>query len=748
MPETDAPRLTGLDGSAASVEATVVHTLFANEDNGWSVVRCRDSAGVSFTAVGTLLGVRDGDVLRLNGRWVEHARYGDQLEVASWVPVEPTTLDGIRRFLASGRVRGIGPKMAERIVDAFGLDSLDVIEHQPNRLREVRGIGGKTVQRIKDSWAAQRGIQQLLVFLGGHGVPPGVAAKAHARYGASALEVVRSNPYRLAEDVFGVGFQTADGIALGLGMAEDAPQRLEAGIIHVLAASTSEGHVFLPRAEALQRAAELLATQPDALTTALDRIEQRGQVVLRRRAEGDPAVFPRRLDAAEASVADAVGRLLTASTSPPGLDVRQAMGWFQAKRQIRLADRQLEALASALFEPVAVITGGPGTGKTTLIRGVIDILTAKGRRVLLAAPTGRAAKRLQEATGSDARTIHRLLEFNPKTATFARCGSNPLEADVVVVDEVSMLDIELAQRLLEAVPDGCRIVLVGDADQLPSVGPGNVLGDLIDSDRVRVIRLTEIFRQAEQSLIVVNAHRVNHGEMPYLRPGKDNEDFYFVEREDPVEAADLAIDFACRRIPSRFRLDPIDQVQVLTPMHRGELGVGRLNERMQALLAPPGPELSVGSRSFRVGDKVMQVRNNYELDIFNGDIGRIVAIDVEEREMVVKFEGLAKTVPSEGLDDLMPAYACTIHKSQGSEYPAVVIVLHHQHHVMLQRNLLYTAITRGRRLVVIVGTRRALGRAVRNATVRSRYTLLATRLRLGGLSTAARGLSEQNGQAD
>lgn len=746
MPEIDAPRLPDLDDSAASVEATVFRTLFANEDNGWSVVRCRDGRGNSFTAVGTLLGVREGDLLRLNGRWVEHPRYGDQLEVSSWVPVEPTTLDGIRRFLASGRVRGIGPKTAERIVEEFGLDSLEVIEHHPTRLREIRGIGHKTVQRIKDSWASQRGIQQLLVFLGGHGVPPGVAAKAHSRYGASALEVVRTNPYRLAEDVFGVGFRTADGIARSLGIPDDAPQRLEAGVAHVLSEATAEGHVFLPRTDALERAGALLDASPDSLDSALERLQQRKLVSVRQRPGDDPAVFPIRLEQAEATVARTLVRLLADSDRQPDLDIRQAMGWFQAKRQIRLADRQLEALASALIEPVAVITGGPGTGKTTLIRGVIDILGAKGGRVLLSAPTGRAAKRLQEATGADARTIHRLLEFNPKTAAFARCRSNPLKADVVVVDEVSMLDIELAQHLVEAVPEGCRLVLVGDADQLPSVGPGNVLGDLIASGRIRVTRLTEIFRQAERSLIVVNAHRINHGEMPYLRPGNDTEDFYFVEREDPVDAADLAIDFACRRIPSRFGLDPIEQVQVLSPMHRGELGVSRLNERMQGILAPPGPELVVGARRFRVGDKVMQVRNNYDLDVFNGDIGRIVSIDTEEREIVVRFEGVAKSIPSDSLDDLVPAYAVTIHKSQGSEYPAVVIVLHHQHHVMLQRNLLYTAVTRGRRLVVIVGTRRALGRAVRNATVRGRFTLLAERLRERGLREAIPGLSEADGE--
>jgi exodeoxyribonuclease V alpha subunit len=421
--------------------------------------------------------------------------------------------------------------------------------------------------------------------------------------------------------------------------------------------------------------------------------------------------------------------VLDAGPPQPDFDIRQAMGTFQASREIQLADRQLEALAAALVEPVAVITGGPGTGKTTLIRGVIDILGARGHAVLLAAPTGRAAKRLQEATAADARTIHRLLEFNPRTATFGRNRGTPLDANLVVVDEVSMLDVELAQRLLDAVPTGCRVVLVGDADQLPSVGPGNVLADLIASGRVRVIRLTEIFRQAEQSLIVVNAHRINCGEMPFFGSRDAGGDFYFVDRDQPAEAASLAIDFVARRIPERFGLDPVRDVQVLSPMHRGELGVANLNQRLRELLTPAGPELRVGGRSFRVGDKLMQVRNNYELDVFNGDIGRVIALDEESAELTVGFDDRPVVIGSDGLDDLVPAYACTIHKSQGSEYPAVVIVLHHQHHIMLQRNLLYTAVTRGRRLVVIVGSRRALGRAVHNATVRERHSRLAERLR-------------------
>ncbi len=709
----------------------MVRVRFSNQVNGWSVVKCRSKQGVRFNAVGALLGVATGDVLRMTGRWVQHSKFGEQLEVTNWVHVSPTSLDGIRTFLASGRVRGIGPKMAARIVEKFGLESLDVIENDPDRLRAVRGIGRKTLERVKESWTAHHGIQQLMVFLTGHGVTPNVAAKAHARYGASALEVVRENPYRLAADVFGVGFRTADGIARNLGIPDDAPQRLEAGILFVLAQAAAAGHVYLPRDQAIEVATELLGADEERLTGAIGDLAATQAVTIRPRAAGEPAVYPAALEQAEASVARSILGLLESARIESEIDVRQALGWFQARTRIELADRQLEALGTALVKPVTIITGGPGTGKTTLIRGIIEILAVKKRKVLLAAPTGRAARRLQETTGEEARTIHRLLEFNPSTQSFGRARDNPLAADLLVLDEVSMLDVELARHLLEAVPPACRLVLVGDADQLPSVGPGNVLADLISSKRVNVVRLTEIFRQADQSKIVVNAHRINRGEMPFMATGDDLQDFYFVERSDPAEAANLAIELVARRIPRRFGLDPVDQIQVLAPMHKGELGVSNLNERLQSLLTPPGPEIAVGARRFRVGDKVMQLRNNYELDIFNGDIGRIVHIDPDTRDLVVRFDGRPVPIEAKNLDDLVSAYACTIHKSQGSEYPAVVILLHNQHWIMLQRNLLYTAVTRGKQLVVIVGTRNALGRAVRNATVRERYTMLAERLRLG-----------------
>jgi exodeoxyribonuclease V alpha subunit len=714
--------------STTSLNGTVTRLLYSNDDSGWCAVRLSNDDRGTFAATGPLLGVREGDELRLTGKWVEHPRFGEQFEAESYVTVAPSTLDGIRKFLGTGRVKGIGPTMASRIVDAFGLDSLEIMDRDPQRLLEIHGIGRATLAKVLSSWEKHRGIQQIMVFLTGHGIAPGVAVKAYGKYGAAAVDVVREDPFRLAEDVFGVGFRTADRIAQRIGIPADSPQRLRAGLLFALSEASIEGHVFLPRSRLLEEASALLEIDRSLLEPVLDELHQRQSVVAVARRDDETAIFTLRLEAAEAAVANHIRELLAHGDDGGAIDVDKAVTWYQRRASIELAKNQRKAIAAALNGRVLVVTGGPGTGKTTLVRGITQIFAERKQRVLLAAPTGRAAKRLAQATDSDARTIHRLLEFNPRSWTFTRDRQNPLEADVVVVDEVSMLDIELAAHLLEAIPPGCRLVLVGDADQLPSVGPGNVLGDLIASGVVPFVRLDHIFRQAEASRIVVNAHRINSGQMPISDGNNPDADFYFVARDDPVEAAELAVDFASRRIPNHFHLDPVDDIQVLAPMHRGELGVRRLNERLQAELTPTGPEISVGPRRFRLGDKIMQVRNNYDLEIFNGDIGRVEFFDEEADEMVVRFDGRAVAIPHDSLEDLIPAYACTIHKSQGSEYPAVVIVLHHQHHIMLQRNLLYTAVTRGRRLVVIVGSRRALARAVDNATQRERFTLLADRL--------------------
>jgi exodeoxyribonuclease V alpha subunit len=716
-------------GDRETVEGAVGRVLFSNDENGWCAVRLQPENAASVTAIGPLLGVRQGDELRITGRWVKHAKYGEQFEVESYVHLAPSTLEGLRRFLGSGKIRGLGPARAAQVVEEFGLETLDILDQEPERLLDIHGIGPSTVERVRESWEKHRGIQQIMIFLTGHGVAPGIAVKAFKRYGPGAVDVVRSNPYRLAEEVFGVGFLTADRIARQLGIPDDAPERLEAGVLHTVVEAVGQGHCFVPDDALLATAANLLETDAETLPSALAGLIARQQVSVLPRNDEPPAIYLPRLEKAEATVALNLAETLETPAATKPIILNTSIAWYQGRLDIRLAERQREALGAALTEKVVVITGGPGTGKTTLIRGVVEILGHKDQKVVLAAPTGRAAKRLAEATGLGAKTIHRLLEFNPITGAFNRHREHPIEADCVVIDEVSMLDVELAAMLLEALPPATRIVLVGDADQLPSVGPGNVLADLIISESVPVIRLDQIFRQTDRSLIVENAHRINSGDMPNVDDDPDSSDFFFVARDDPAAAAELAIDFATRRIPERFKLDPIDDIQVLSPMHRGELGVTRLNERLQAALTPKGRELVVGWRRFRVGDKVMQVRNNYELDIFNGDLGRITDIDFEERELTVSFDGRQTAIPSDVLEDIVPAYACTIHKSQGSEYPAVVIVLHHQHHIMLQRNLLYTAVSRGRRLVVIVGSRRALGRAVHNATVRKRYTQLAERLR-------------------
>jgi exodeoxyribonuclease V alpha subunit len=714
---------------------------YVNEETAWCVVKLAVAGRRELvTVVGNLLGVQPGESLRLQGRWAMDRKYGEQFRADSYVNVKPATLVGIERYLGSGLIRGVGRVTARRLVERFGLETLSVIDEAPDRLREVDGIGPVRSERIARAWVEQRQIQDVMVFLQSHGVSTTHAVRIYKHYRERAIAVVKENPYRLAIDIFGIGFRTADKIAAELGVSPSSPERAQAAVLHVLGELSSEGHVFYPRHALVEAAVALLQVDAAIVQGAVDALDREGQIVVAprlgagvERAE-DRAVYLRSLHTAESGVAADVRALLGTSTRPLAIDLEQALAWFEKRQGIALAPEQREAIRRAATSKVLVVTGGPGTGKTTLVNGAIRILERKGRRILLAAPTGRAAKRLSETTGREARTLHRLLEFDPKTAGFQRNRQRPLDADVVVVDEASMVDVVLAFNLLKALPPHCQLVLVGDVDQLPSVGPGSVLSDLIRSGVADVVRLAHVFRQAEASLIVTNAHRINRGELPHLPPPGADADFFLVEKETPEDVLQVVKVLVQERIPRKFGFHPVDDVQVLTPMHRGLLGAASLNAELQALLNPRGAAIVRGSRLFRVGDKVMQIRNNYTLEVFNGDIGRIETVDDVERTVAVRFDGRPVAYDAADLDELVLAYACSIHKAQGSEYPCVVLPVHTQHYVMLQRNLLYTGITRGRRLVVLVGTRRALAIAVKNDRVDARFTQLADRLRRRGPS--------------
>ncbi|MDA8241813.1 MAG: ATP-dependent RecD-like DNA helicase [Nitrospiraceae bacterium] len=716
------------------LQGQLERVTYCNESNHYTIARLKVQGRRDLvTIVGNLLSVAPGEVLRLQGTWERHPRYGEQFKIASYESVLPATIKGIERYLGSGLIKGIGPVMAKRLVEKFGQDTLVVIETKAERLAEVDGIGSKRIGMIKKAWDEQKEVRDVMLFLQGHEVSTSYAVKIYRQYGKNSVRVVRENPYRLASEIFGIGFLTADKIAEKLGIPRDSSLRAEAGILHILGQFAAEGHVYYPFGPLTEECQKMLAVDNSLVIQAIEKISSEKKILVEDVPEGgggpERPVYLAEFLHWEKGIAESLAGIMARGADVLRFDREKAIEDVQRDLGITLAANQVRAVKEALDKKVLVITGGPGTGKTTIVRSIIKICGSQGRKVVLGAPTGRAAKRLSEASGQEAKTIHRLLEFSPKQGGFKRNADFPLNADMVVIDEASMIDTALMYHLLKGVPGTAALVLVGDADQLPSVGAGNVLADIICSRRVSTVKLDEIFRQSGESLIIVNAHRINHGDFPFLSSKKEvPQDFYFIELEDPEEVCRMILNMCGKKIPEKFGLDPMRDIQVLAPMHRGVVGATNLNFELQKHLNPSGDELLRGEKALRRGDKVMQIRNNYDKDIYNGDIGRILSIDREEQELTVDYDGKLVQYDFTELDEIVLAYAVSVHKSQGSEYPAVVMPLLTQHYMMLQRNLLYTAITRGKKLVVLIGTRKALGIAIRNDKPKMRYTRLKERL--------------------
>ena len=713
------------DNDGEVLAGTIQRISYRNDETGFCVLQV-DVRGLRepTTIIGTAAAITEGEWLTATGYWKDHPTYGRQFSARFLRSSAPSSTEGIEKYLRSDMIRGIGRTYAHKLVEAFGDKVLDVIDTEAERLREVPGIGPKRAEQITSAWAEQKAVREIMVFLHEHGASTARAVRILKTYGNDAVEVLSSNPYRLARDIRGIGFKLADEIAMKLGISKTAMTRVRAGIGYALDEATKKGHCGLPVDELRPLAAELLKVPEGLVLTALEHELAEG-VVVADTVAGTACAFLAQLHRAEREIADRLTSLATGAPPWPDFDVEQAIRRTGRQTGLSLAPQQYEAVRLALASKVTIVTGGPGVGKTTLIDTVLRILEATGIRLELYAPTGRAARRMTEATAMEARTIHRLLETDPATGRFKRDAANPLDCDLLVVDETSMVDVRLMRSLLAAVPDKAALLIVGDTDQLPSVGPGQVLADLIASDTVPVVRLTEVFRQAAQSRIVTNAHGINRGAIPDLRPPAGDTDFYFVRADEPEKTAERIVDLVKTRIPQRFGLDPLRDIQVLCPMNRGGAGARVLNVALQAALNPPRDrKVERFGQTFAPGDKVMQTVNDYRKDVYNGDTGTVTEVNTDDEQLTARFHGAEHVYAFGELDDLVLAYAATIHKSQGSEYPAVIVPVLTQHYTMLQRNLLYTAVTRGKRLVVLVGQKKAVAIAVRNVTGRRRWSKL------------------------
>lgn len=724
------------------LEGQIERITYTNEENGYTVakVKVRGQKGL-VTVVGNLISPAPGEILQMKGEWVNHPKYGEQFKAIHYKTTVPATVYGIKKYLGSGLIKGVGPVMAGRIVKIFGKKTLDIIEDDIEKLTQVDGIGKKRIAMIRQAWDDQKEIRDVMLFLQTYGVSSGYATKIFKQYKNRSIAVVKQNPFRLATDIFGIGFIIADRIAEKLGFAKNSELRVEAGILYVLNQLADEGHVYYPYEPLIEKCKEILQANSEVVIKALAAIAANRKIIIEKFNETNEesisynkAVYLEKFHFCETSIAARFKTLIEPLQSIHKVDSEKAIEWVQQQLPITLARNQITAIKCALEKKLMIITGGPGTGKTTIINAILKIFSKLKVKIMLAAPTGRAAKQMSETTGYGAKTIHRLLEFSIKKGGFQKNEEKPLACDLIIVDEASMIDTILMHHLIKAIPPGATFILVGDVNQLPSVGAGNVLKDIIASNMMTVVKLNEIFRQAKTSQIIVNAHKINNGVIPAFKPqdstgpSRPKDDFYFIQQEDPEKVLEIILELTKERIPRSFGFDPVDEIQVLTPMHKGVVGAVNLNNKLQDVLNPGEDIVVRGSRRYRLNDKVMQIKNNYDKEVFNGDIGRITRVEPIDQEIIISFDGRKVSYDFTDLDEIVLSYAVSVHKSQGSEYPAVVMPILTQHYMLLQRDLIYTAVTRGRKLVVMVGTRKALAIGVKNDKTRKRYTYLRHRM--------------------